>query len=242
MLRHASRRALSAARWSARALTTVRDIPLPSTVRPRAAARVSETTRDRLFPRPRRRAHASRSPANPIPPLPTSSQPTRDFPGGEPSKPEMRTTCPGPNTLAARAELDAFQETGALRFVVDVENSRGCYVRDVDGNVMLDMFSHIASLPFGYNHPTMLEVFTNPRNVATLAHRPALFNLPPAGYAKTVRETLMSGAFSSHWSPYDRVGVVHAAPRGLFLFPAHLSAHHPSLTIPTHLDAFQLRF
>ena len=45
----------------------------------------------------------------------------------------------------------------------------------------------------------------------------------------------------SDCSPYDRVGVVNADPRGLF-HPAHLSAQGPSLTIPTRLDAFQLRF
>ena len=48
----------------------------------------------------------------------------------------------------------------------------------------------------------------------------------------------------SHWSHilyYDRVGAAHADPSGLY-FPAHLSAHGPSLSIPTHLDAFQLRF
>ena len=30
---------------------------------------------------------------------------------------------------------------------------------DVDGNTMLDMYSHIASLPIGYNNPHMLRVF-----------------------------------------------------------------------------------
>ena len=42
---------------------------------------------------------------------------------------------------------------------------------------------------------------------------------------------------SIHWSPYDRVGVVNADPQGLL--PSSLSAH-TSVSIPTHLDAFQL--
>eukprot|EP00982_Pelagococcus_subviridis_P014323 31318-Pelagococcus_subviridis.AAC.9 len=47
----------------------------------------------------------------------------------------------------------------------------------------------------------------------------------------------LSGAFCHvHWSPYDRVRVVHAVPGGLFL--ACLSAHS-SLSIPAR-DAFQL--
>ena len=48
-------------------------------------------------------------------------------------------------------------------------------------------------------------------------------------------------ARSIHWFPYDRVRVVNADPQGLYL-PAHLSAHPSPLSIPTHLDAFQLRF
>ena len=30
---------------------------------------------------------------------------------------------------------------------------------DADGNTLLDMYSHIASLPIGYNNPHMLQVF-----------------------------------------------------------------------------------
>ena len=41
----------------------------------------------------------------------------------------------------------------------------------------------------------------------------------------------------SHWSPYDPVRVVNADPLGFF--PAHLSAHRPSLSTPA-IDAFQL--
>ena len=79
-----------------------------------------------------------------------------------------------------RAQLGATQETGAVKYFVDMEKSRDNYVVDVDGNRMLDMFSHIASLPIGYNNPHMLAVFQNPANLTWLAHRPALFNLPPS--------------------------------------------------------------
>ena len=43
-----------------------------------------------------------------------------------------------------------------------------------------------------------------------------------------------------HWFPYDRVRVVNAHPY-LGLLRAHLSAYHPSLSIPTHLGAVQLQ-
>jgi 4-aminobutyrate aminotransferase / (S)-3-amino-2-methylpropionate transaminase len=103
----------------------------------------------------------------------------------------MRTACPGPESERMRAQLGATQETGAVKYFVDMEKSRGNYVVDVDGNRMLDMFSHIASLPIGYNNPHMLAVFQNPANLTWLAHRPALFNLPPAGWAERIQSTLM---------------------------------------------------
>jgi len=75
-----------------------------------------------------------------------------------------------------------------------MEASRGNYVVDADGNTLLDMFSHIASLPVGYNNPHMLDVFRNPANLGLLAHRPALGNAPPAGWPQRVRDTLLSCA------------------------------------------------
>ena len=94
---------------------------------------------------------------------------------------------------------------------MDFAASRGNYVVDADGNTLLDMYSHIASLPIGYNNPHMLQVFQarhtrpaqsrhacadvarqNPANLPLLAHRPALGNAPPVGWPQRVRETLMS--------------------------------------------------
>lgn len=96
--------------------------------------------------------------------------------------------------MRMKSQLSQTQETGAVKYFVDMEASRGNYVVDVDGNRMLDMFSHIASLPIGYNHPRMLRVFQDPANLAMLAHRPALFNLPPSGWAERIRSVLMSVA------------------------------------------------
>jgi hypothetical protein len=86
------------------------------------------------------------------------------------------------------------QDAGGVKYFVDFDASRGNYVTDVDGNTLLDLYSHIASLPVGYNNPHMLAVFQNPANLSLLAHRPALGNAPPAGWAQRLRSTLLSVA------------------------------------------------
>ena len=41
------------------------------------------------------------------------------------------------------------QTTGTMHLVADFEKSRGNYLVDIDGNVMLDIYQQIASLPLG---------------------------------------------------------------------------------------------
>ena len=41
------------------------------------------------------------------------------------------------------------QNTGAVHFFVDYDRSKGNYVVDADGNIMLDLFCQIASLGLG---------------------------------------------------------------------------------------------
>ena len=42
-------------------------------------------------------------------------------------------------------------------FPLDTSNSLGNYVADIDGNQYLDMFTAIATIGLGYNHPAMLK-------------------------------------------------------------------------------------
>ncbi|KAF0683974.1 Aste57867_24055 [Aphanomyces stellatus] len=121
--------------------------------------------------------------------LPASPSPS--FPDEYPHA-EMRTTYPGPRSIALGKELAQVQHTGAVQFFVDYAASRGNYIVDVDGNRYLDIFCQIASLPIGYNHPAIVAAMSNPSNLAMLSQRPCLGNLPPADWLPMLQGTLGS--------------------------------------------------
>eukprot|EP00959_Pyramimonas_sp_CCMP1952_P461652 9481942-Pyramimonas_sp.AAC.1 len=79
--------------------------------------------------------------------VPTPATPMPEFPSGEPETPAMLTAVPGPKSRALQAEMQNYQDSLAVKYFVDFEKSKGNFVIDVDGNRMLDMYSHIASLP-----------------------------------------------------------------------------------------------
>lgn len=111
---------------------------------------------------------------------------------GEPPAPIMRTEVPGP---LSRAEMGAYAEgwggTGAATaFLVDVERSVGNYIADADGNLMLDCFGQIGSLPLGYNHPALLEVASSEEMVSAQVHRVALGMMPPKGWSDLLEASL----------------------------------------------------
>lgn len=112
----------------------------------------------------------------------------------EPSGPFMVTSVPGPRSLQLKQELTEIQNTDAVHFFVDYAKSRGNYIVDVDGNVMLDVFTQIASLPLGYNHPKLIETMMDPNNMVPFINRPALGSYPPADFVERLRSSLLSVA------------------------------------------------
>ncbi|XP_036368360.1 4-aminobutyrate aminotransferase, mitochondrial isoform X2 [Octopus sinensis] len=112
----------------------------------------------------------------------------------EPSSPRVRTKIPGPRSLALKAELTKLQNTGSVVFFTDFDRSQGNYITDADGNCLLDLYTQIASIPLGYNHPKMVEVLKNDKNWALFANRPALSSFPPKEWVSKLNKTLMSMA------------------------------------------------
>ncbi|MFT7812130.1 4-aminobutyrate aminotransferase, mitochondrial-like [Arapaima gigas] len=102
--------------------------------------------------------------------------------------PSMKTEVPGPKS----------RNVMAVNFFCDYEESKGNYLVDVDGNRLLDVYTQIASIPLGYNHPALLSVLQNPHNLSAFVNRPALGVLPPGNLPEKLME-----------------GLLYVAPRGM---------------------------
>lgn len=74
---------------------------------------------------------------------------SRTLVAGEPSAPAMKTAVPGPESQRLMSELDSVQAMKSVGFFADYEKSLGNYIVDADGNVMLDVFTNISSIPIG---------------------------------------------------------------------------------------------
>lgn len=116
----------------------------------------------------------------------------------EPFKPHMRTAIPGPRSMEAIKDLDKVFDTRSLNMMVNYQNSFGNYIADLDGNVLLDVFAQIASIPVGYSNPTLLVAATSPEMASAIINRPALGNFPQHDWAKILRS-----------------GALRVAPKGL---------------------------
>lgn len=116
----------------------------------------------------------------------------------EPTAPKVVTAIPGPKNQQAAAELDQVFDIRSLNMLTDYTHSIGNYIADLDGNLLLDVYAQIASIPVGYNNPNLLKVVQTPEMANALINRPALGNFP-----------------SSEWAGILKTGLLKAAPKGL---------------------------
>ncbi|MEQ1501437.1 MAG: aminotransferase class III-fold pyridoxal phosphate-dependent enzyme [Myxococcota bacterium] len=107
------------------------------------------------------------------------------FPG-EPERASVRTPIPGPRSEALRARHLQHQDARPIHYYQDARASRGNYAVDVDGNVLLDVYGHIACVPIGYNPPAMTDALASGRLDWALGWRPALGVAPPPEWVDLV--------------------------------------------------------
>lgn len=117
----------------------------------------------------------------------------------EPQGPSIKTdTIPGPQAKEDAARLDKVFDTRSLNMVTDYSKSFGNYIADPDGNIFLDVYAQIASIPIGYNNPALLQAAQSPEMINGLINRPALGNFPP-----------------HDWDEILNTGILKVAPKGL---------------------------
>ncbi|KFA75153.1 hypothetical protein S40288_02819 [Stachybotrys chartarum IBT 40288] len=117
---------------------------------------------------------------------------------GEPAGPTIKTQIPGPLSSKHIKELDEVFDTRSLNMLTDYTKSKGNYIADPDGNVLLDVYAQIASIPLGYNNPALIKAASSPDMVNAIVNRPALGNFP-----------------SHDWAEILKSGILKVAPRGL---------------------------
>ncbi len=117
---------------------------------------------------------------------------------GEPERASVRTPIPGPRSEKLLARHGRRQDARTIHFYQDARRSRGNYAVDVDGNVLLDVYGHIACIALGYNHPDLLAAARSGELEWAMGYRPALGIAPPAEWVD-----LVEGPFAA------------VAPRGL---------------------------
>ncbi|KAK4175016.1 putative 4-aminobutyrate aminotransferase [Triangularia setosa] len=116
----------------------------------------------------------------------------------EPEGPSVKTEIPGPKAKAEIAELNEVFDTRSLNMLTDYYKSTGNYIADPDGNILLDVYAQIASIPVGYNNPSLIKAAQSPQMIQGLINRPALGNFPP-----------------HDWADVLKTGILKVAPKGL---------------------------
>lgn len=130
--------------------------------------------------------------------LPDASSHEEPLFPNEPHAPTVRTAIPGPISKKAIEDLDRVFDTRSLNMIANYQNSFGNYIADLDGNVLLDVYAQIASIPVGYSNPTLLAAATSPEMASAIINRPALGNFP-----------------QHDWASILETGVLKVAPKGL---------------------------
>jgi 4-aminobutyrate aminotransferase/(S)-3-amino-2-methylpropionate transaminase len=110
----------------------------------------------------------------------------------EPAEPIVNTDIPGPRSKALIDELNQIQQAGTVNFFTDYDKSTGNYIADADGNMLLDIYMQIASVPLGYNHPAIKRAYQDPKNQSVFLNRPALGQHPPVYFVDKLKHVIIN--------------------------------------------------
>ena len=91
-------------------------------------------------------------------------------------------------------ELNTVFDTKSVGLLANYEKSYGNYLVDLDGNVLLDVFAQIASIPVGYSNPALMKAATSKQMVSSMVNRPALGTFPQHDWAQILKEGLLAAA------------------------------------------------
>ena len=110
----------------------------------------------------------------------------------EPLGPKIVTSeIPGPLSKKNISELSEIYDTQHAVFPIDLSASLGNYCADMDGNIFLDVFNQISSLPLGYNNPDLRKWASSESVVNHLATRLALGPHPSGDLKELVNNGFM---------------------------------------------------
>ncbi|CAK9440252.1 uncharacterized protein LODBEIA_P43520 [Lodderomyces beijingensis] len=107
----------------------------------------------------------------------------------EPKHPVVASTSNPKSKEAIESLGKNFDARGAY-FVADYSKSNGNYIADVDGNLYLDVYAQIASIPLGYNNPALIELAKSDKMIRAIVDRPALGNFPGSDLEEIVEDVL----------------------------------------------------
>ncbi|KAI5951917.1 UGA1 [Candida jiufengensis] len=95
----------------------------------------------------------------------------------EPKEPVVKSTTQTKSKEGIEQLEKSFDARSAY-FIADYAKSIGNYIADVDGNLLLDVYAQIASIPLGYNNPALIETAKSDKMIRAIVDRPALGNFP----------------------------------------------------------------
>lgn len=107
-------------------------------------------------------------------------------------KPRIGTKFPGPQHEALLASLqDYSNESSFVHRFIDPKKSKGNFLSDAEGNIMLDLATLGGTNPLGYNHDEILNARIERKFDQYLNQNANLAEFPPIELPDMIRETLM---------------------------------------------------